>query len=69
MKNIWINIIYKAYRNYMHIYDVCLKLNQTSSFLMETDCSLGQSGINFASENLRPCPRRAIFFWLSWAVQ
>jgi len=53
----------------MHIYDVCLKLNQTSSFLMETDCSLGQSGINCASENLRPRPRRAIFFWLSWAVQ
>jgi hypothetical protein len=34
MKNILINIIYMSYRNYMHVYDVRLKLNQTSVFLM-----------------------------------
>ena len=33
MKNIWINIIYKAYRNYMHIYGV----SQTESDLKLSD--------------------------------
>lgn len=69
MNNNKINIIYMSYRYYMHIYEVCFIQNQTSVFLMETDWSWGQSGINSASENLRPLPGRVTLSWLSWVVQ
>lgn len=54
-----------SYGDYMHIYEVSFIQNQTSVFLLETDWSRGQSGINSASENLRPLADRFITSWLS----